>query len=338
MTITLIYAPPVNHNNFHQQPPHTPAASPRHSIEKVEIQVRKIYCVDMAAPMLPISIDDAARSEAEIEHALELGEQLTRETKFPHAVWVAGCGLIAALLPNYDVVDNLWLEPFYLMSGYGSELGIGCTKITKAKTDGSRIGNVESRSYLEKKLVFCFGSYVASQMLLLFGEENIISSSELKQIATRMVIQYGWGPDDSLTVYHHGNAVTALSMGDNHEYEMAAKISGMDTTILGCNDFNPYQNQDSAPQVCVSCCQISAVREERVCPHFDKGVNLEKLIFLSFLSHFRVVLRGSSLAGLRTTSVRKLLPESWGFVCPDGAPCRLLNHMTASCRRYHFKL
>ncbi|GKF43044.1 DNA-directed RNA polymerase I subunit 2 [Tanacetum coccineum] len=59
-----------------------------------------------------------------------------------------------------------------------------------------------------------------------------------------MVIQYGWGPDDSLTVYHHGNAVTALSMGDNH--------------------------------------------------------------------------------------------ESWGFVCPvhapDGAPCRLLNHMTASCR------
>ncbi|GKF86279.1 hypothetical protein Tco_0254106, partial [Tanacetum coccineum] len=38
----------------------------------VEIQVRKIYCVDMAAPMLPISIDDAARSEAEIEHALEV--------------------------------------------------------------------------------------------------------------------------------------------------------------------------------------------------------------------------------------------------------------------------
>nr|GEY63787.1 probable inactive ATP-dependent zinc metalloprotease FTSHI 5, chloroplastic [Tanacetum cinerariifolium] len=112
----------------------------------------------------------------------------TRETKFPHAVWVAGRGLIAALLPNYDVVDNLWLEPL-------SYEGIGCTKITKAKTDGSRIGNVESRSYLEKKL-----------------------------IATRMVIQYGWGPDDSPTVYHHGNAVTALSMGDNHEYEMAAKV------------------------------------------------------------------------------------------------------------------
>ncbi|KAJ0446515.1 putative peptidase M41, AAA+ ATPase domain, ATPase, AAA-type, core [Helianthus annuus] len=147
----------------------------------------------------------------------------TRETKFPHAVWVAGRGLIAALLPNYDVVDNLWLEPL-------SWEGIGCTKITKAKTGGSAIGNVESRSYLEKKLVFCFGSYVASQMLLPFGEENILSSSELNQaqeIATRMVIQYGWGPDDSPVVYHHGNAVTALSMGDNYEYEMAAKVEKM---------------------------------------------------------------------------------------------------------------
>nr|XP_043622134.1 DNA-directed RNA polymerase I subunit 2 [Erigeron canadensis] len=65
-------------------------------------------------------------------------------------------------------------------------------------------------------------------------------------------------------------------------------------------------------------------------------VQAERLNFLRFLSHFRAVHRGSSLAGLRTTSVRKLLPESWGFVCPvhtpDGSPCGLLNHMTASCR------
>ncbi|PWA86659.1 nuclear RNA polymerase A2 [Artemisia annua] len=65
-------------------------------------------------------------------------------------------------------------------------------------------------------------------------------------------------------------------------------------------------------------------------------VMAERLNFLRFLSHFRAVHRGSSLAGLRTTSVRKLLPESWGFVCPvhtpDGSPCGLLNHMTASCR------
>lgn len=59
--------------------------------------------------------------------------------------------------------------------------GIGCTKITKAKNEGSMYGNVETRSYLEKKLVFCFGSYIAAQLLLPFGEENFLSSSELKQ-------------------------------------------------------------------------------------------------------------------------------------------------------------
>ncbi|GAV83010.1 AAA domain-containing protein/Peptidase_M41 domain-containing protein [Cephalotus follicularis] len=147
----------------------------------------------------------------------------TREKKFPHAVWAAGRGLIALLLPNFDVVDNLWLEP-------SSWQGIGCTKITKVSSEGSINGNSESRSYLEKKLVFCFGSYVAAQLLLPFGEENFLSLSEIKQaqeIATRMVIQYGWGPDDSPAIYYSRNAVTALSMGDKHEYEIAAKVQKM---------------------------------------------------------------------------------------------------------------
>ncbi|KAF9607257.1 hypothetical protein IFM89_033464 [Coptis chinensis] len=144
----------------------------------------------------------------------------SRESKYPHAVWAAGRALIALLIPNFDLVDNVWLEPF-------SWEGIGCTKITKAKNEGSMNGNVETRSYLEKKLVFCFGSYIASQMLLPFGEENFLSTSEIKQaqeIATRMVIQYGWGPDDSPAIYFSSNAVTALSMGNNHEYEMATKV------------------------------------------------------------------------------------------------------------------
>ena len=33
--------------------------------------------------------------------------------------------------------------------------------------------------------------------------------------------------------------------------------------------------------------------------------------------------------------MRKLLPESWGFLCPvhtpDGAPCGLLNHLASMC-------
>lgn len=172
------------------------------------------------------SVVDLMEPYGQISNGIELLNpplDWTRESKFPHAVWAAGRALIAILLPNFDVVDNIWLEPF-------SWEGIGCTKITKAKDEGSMNGNVETRSYLEKKLVFCFGSYIASQMLLPFGEENFLSTSEIKQaqeIATRMVIQYGWGPDDSPAIYFCSTAVTALSMGDKHEYEMATKVERM---------------------------------------------------------------------------------------------------------------
>ena len=61
----------------------------------------------------------------------------------------------------------------------------------------------------------------------------------------------------------------------------------------------------------------------------------EKINFLRFISHFRMVHRGSFFAQLKTTTVRKLLPESWGFLCPvhtpDGGPCGLLNHLAHKC-------
>lgn len=61
----------------------------------------------------------------------------------------------------------------------------------------------------------------------------------------------------------------------------------------------------------------------------------EKLNFYRFVSHFRCVHRGSFFAQLKTTTVRKLLPESWGFMCPvhtpDGSPCGLLNHLAHKC-------
>jgi DNA-directed RNA polymerase I subunit RPA2 len=60
------------------------------------------------------------------------------------------------------------------------------------------------------------------------------------------------------------------------------------------------------------------------------------LNFLRFISHFRAVHRGAFFAQLKTTTVRKLLPESWGFLCPvhtpDGAPCGLLNHLAHKCK------
>ena len=58
----------------------------------------------------------------------------------------------------------------------------------------------------------------------------------------------------------------------------------------------------------------------------------ERLNILRYMSHFQSVHRGQFFTTMKTTTVRKLLPESWGFMCPvhtpDGAPCGLLNHLT----------
>ncbi|XP_057292980.1 DNA-directed RNA polymerase I subunit RPA2-like isoform X4 [Hydractinia symbiolongicarpus] len=66
------------------------------------------------------------------------------------------------------------------------------------------------------------------------------------------------------------------------------------------------------------------------------AVIADKLNFMRYLSHFRCVHRGAFFSQMRTTSVRKLLPEAWGFLCPvhtpDGAPCGLLNHLAAPCK------
>lgn len=65
-------------------------------------------------------------------------------------------------------------------------------------------------------------------------------------------------------------------------------------------------------------------------------INAEKLNYYRYLSHFRSIHRGQFFTTMKTTAVRKLLPESWGFVCPvhtpDGSPCGLLNHLSAACQ------
>ncbi|KAJ3090585.1 hypothetical protein HK102_003291 [Quaeritorhiza haematococci] len=62
----------------------------------------------------------------------------------------------------------------------------------------------------------------------------------------------------------------------------------------------------------------------------------EKLNFFRYIAHFRSIHRGAFFAELKTTAVRKLLPDAWGFLCPvhtpDGAPCGLLNHLSHTCR------
>lgn len=87
------------------------------------------------------------------------------------------------------------------------------------------------------------------------------------------------------------------------------------------------------------CLQLGAAAHSACATH-DASPHLQLLtrycMLHRFLSHFRSVHRGAYFAQMRTTTVRKLLPESWGFLCPvhtpDGSPCGLLNHFTADCR------
>merc|ERR1711902_483158 len=65
----------------------------------------------------------------------------------------------------------------------------------------------------------------------------------------------------------------------------------------------------------------------------NKGLTImaENINRMRYMSHFRAIHRGSFFTEMRTTEVRALLPDAWGFVCPahtpDGSPCGLLNHL-----------
>lgn len=66
------------------------------------------------------------------------------------------------------------------------------------------------------------------------------------------------------------------------------------------------------------------------------AIMAERINYLRFITHFRCIHRGAFYATMRTTKVRKLLPEAWGFICPvqtpDGAPCGLLNHLASDVK------
>ena len=61
----------------------------------------------------------------------------------------------------------------------------------------------------------------------------------------------------------------------------------------------------------------------------------ERLNIMRYISHFRSVHRGQFFQTMKTSSPRKLLPESWGYLCPvhtpDGGPIGLLLHISEGC-------
>lgn len=64
------------------------------------------------------------------------------------------------------------------------------------------------------------------------------------------------------------------------------------------------------------------------------SVTLERINYGRFFSFFRSIHRGKFFSEMKNTAGRKLLPQSWGFLCPvhtpDGPSCGILNHLSFS--------
>lgn len=92
---------------------------------QVEIQVRKIYCINRAIPTLPINLEDAARSEAEFEKA----EQV-RLMHIMQIIWILFwgsarfCALFLVRLYDFVMVPVIegWREACSCWSRYPLEL------------------------------------------------------------------------------------------------------------------------------------------------------------------------------------------------------------------------
>ncbi|CAI5483678.1 unnamed protein product [Closterium sp. Yama58-4] len=114
--------------------------------------------------------------------------------------------------------------------------GVGFTRFTRA-ADGSLGGAdggaeagggvVVSRAYTEQSLVALFGSHIAAALLLPWGHSNNLATPQLQQayqLAERMVMEWGWGPDDSPFIFQTHTAHKSLALGRRQEAELKQRV------------------------------------------------------------------------------------------------------------------
>ncbi|XP_051119263.1 aspartate--tRNA ligase 2, cytoplasmic [Andrographis paniculata] len=103
--------------------------------QQVEIQVKKIYCVNKALPTLPINIEDAARSDVEIEQALQEGKQLVRvnqDTRLNFRVLDIRTPANQGIFRIQCQVENIFRQ-FLLSEGF---IGIHTPKLIAGSSEG----------------------------------------------------------------------------------------------------------------------------------------------------------------------------------------------------------
>lgn len=103
--------------------------------QQVEVQISKLYCVNRAVPTLPINIEDAARSEVEIEQALEKGEQLVRvnqDTRLNFRILDVRTPANQGIFRIQCQVENIFRQ-FLLSEGF---VGIHTPKLIGGSSEG----------------------------------------------------------------------------------------------------------------------------------------------------------------------------------------------------------
>ncbi|KAK4353561.1 hypothetical protein RND71_025755 [Anisodus tanguticus] len=103
--------------------------------QQVEVQISKLYCVNRAVPTLPINIEDAARSEVEIEQALEKGEQLVRvnqDTRLNFRILDIRTPANQGIFRIQCQVENIFRQ-FLLSEGF---VGIHTPKLIAGSSEG----------------------------------------------------------------------------------------------------------------------------------------------------------------------------------------------------------
>ncbi|XP_073309276.1 aspartate--tRNA ligase 2, cytoplasmic-like [Primulina huaijiensis] len=112
-----------------------PAQSITGATQQVEIQVKKLYCVNKAVPTLPINLEDAARSEVDIEKALQAGEQLVRvnqDTRLNFRVLDMRTPANQGIFRIQCQVENIFRQ-FLLSEGF---VGIHTPKLIAGSSEG----------------------------------------------------------------------------------------------------------------------------------------------------------------------------------------------------------
>ncbi|KAI3833270.1 hypothetical protein MKW98_006369 [Papaver atlanticum] len=131
-----------------------PDAPIKGATQQVELQIRKIYGISKALPMLPINIDDAARSEADIEKAMQSGEKfvhVNQDTRLNFRVLDLRTPANQGIFRIQSQVETAFRN--YLLSK--DFVGIHTPKLIAGSSEGGNPAFLAQSPQLHKQLSIC---------------------------------------------------------------------------------------------------------------------------------------------------------------------------------------